>query len=309
MPGYRPRAAGGDRGFAPGRRRTRASRPHRRTPLPRRGSPRRPLASSRGAVRSGEVNPASTAPSTLLISHPIGPCRHCRYDGITSSRGCADSSTAMHHRRKNTPAPCEHSTRGDRADSLRTRCPRRCKHAAARERACASGLVGRRSHSWSHSSTFRVVRHVPTSTGSPGRGPCRPSVNSAAHAWKACWGQPLKSSNLLSSARVTRDNVRSACPPPVPLPRARLSFRPNPSPLTGADQHKHRALYDRDGALPGRTRQGTQSPTQGARRLLLRGDAAALAALWSWLRDQRRPAGWTEVPGGGQGGWAWWLVS
>src|ERR1700729_562677 len=34
-----------------------------------------------------------------------------------------------------------------------------------------------------------------------------------AHAWKACWGQPLKSSNLLSSASLTRhyDALLGAC--------------------------------------------------------------------------------------------------
>jgi hypothetical protein len=33
------------------------------------------------------------------------------------------------------------------------------------------------------------------------RGLWRPLVNAGAHCWKACWGQPLKSSNLLSSAK------------------------------------------------------------------------------------------------------------
>ena len=37
---------------------------------------RPPLASSKDAVRSGEVNPASTAPSTLAICRSIDPCRH-----------------------------------------------------------------------------------------------------------------------------------------------------------------------------------------------------------------------------------------
>jgi hypothetical protein len=32
------------------------------------------------------------------------------------------------------------------------------------------------------------------------RGRWRTPVNGGQHCWKACWGQPLKSSNLLSSA-------------------------------------------------------------------------------------------------------------
>jgi hypothetical protein len=34
-----------------------------------------------------------------------------------------------------------------------------------------------------------------------------PSVNNARHCWKACWGQPLKSSNLLSSATLICANT------------------------------------------------------------------------------------------------------
>jgi len=34
----------------------------------------------------------------------------------------------------------------------------------------------------------------------PGHGGPRPGMNAEAHCWKACWGQPLRSSNLLSSA-------------------------------------------------------------------------------------------------------------
>src|SRR6188472_1011736 len=34
-------------------------------------------------------------------------------------------------------------------------------------------------------------------------------VNAGQHCWKACWGQPLRSSNLLSSATLTCDNAPS----------------------------------------------------------------------------------------------------
>ena len=32
-------------------------------------------------------------------------------------------------------------------------------------------------------------------------------MNAGQHCWKACWGQPLRSSNLLSSATLTRENT------------------------------------------------------------------------------------------------------
>jgi hypothetical protein len=35
------------------------------------------------------------------------------------------------------------------------------------------------------------------------RGRWRPPVNAGVHCWKACWGQPLASSNLASSATLT----------------------------------------------------------------------------------------------------------
>jgi hypothetical protein len=41
------------------------------------------------------------------------------------------------------------------------------------------------------------------------RGRWRPSVNVGQHCWKACWGQPLRSSNLLSSATLTCKNFGS----------------------------------------------------------------------------------------------------
>jgi hypothetical protein len=35
-------------------------------------------------------------------------------------------------------------------------------------------------------------------------------VHAGQRCWKACWGQPLRSSNLLSSATLTRENTDSA---------------------------------------------------------------------------------------------------
>ena len=53
---------------------------------------------------------------------------------------------------------------------------------------------------WSHSPGFAGVREDPSVTVSPGHGRWRTPVNAGQHCWKACWGQPLRSSNLLSSA-------------------------------------------------------------------------------------------------------------
>ena len=40
-----------------------------------------------------------------------------------------------------------------------------------------------------------------------GHGRWRTPVNTGQHCWKACWGQPLRSSNLLSSATLTCVNI------------------------------------------------------------------------------------------------------
>ena len=52
------------------------------------------------------------------------------------------------------------------------------------------------------------LRPAPFTIGRPdrvrsGRGRWRAPVNAGQHCWKACWGQPLRSSNLLSSAILT----------------------------------------------------------------------------------------------------------
>jgi hypothetical protein len=52
-----------------------------------------------------------------------------------------------------------------------------------------------------------------------GRGRWRTVVNASQHCWKACWGQRLRSSNLLSSATLTCDNAPSGGAPVVLIPR------------------------------------------------------------------------------------------
>jgi hypothetical protein len=59
-------------------------------------------------------------------------------------------------------------------------------------------------------------RPAPFTSGRPGRvragrGRWRTPVNAGQHCWKACWGQPLRSSNLLSSATLTCDDALGLC--------------------------------------------------------------------------------------------------
>ena len=60
----------------------------------------------------------------------------------------------------------------------------------------------------SHSPGFAGVRRDPMATVFQGHGRPRPDMNAEAHCWKACWGQPLRSSNLLSSATLTCRNTQ-----------------------------------------------------------------------------------------------------
>ena len=57
-----------------------------------------------------------------------------------------------------------------------------------------------------------------------GRGRWRTPVNADQHCWKACWGQPLASSNLASSARLTCDDALGSCSRAALHPKACVSF-------------------------------------------------------------------------------------
>ena len=56
------------------------------------------------------------------------------------------------------------------------------------------------SQMWSHSPAFIGVWRGPPERQSARHGRSRPAANAGMHTWKACWGQPLASSNLASSA-------------------------------------------------------------------------------------------------------------
>ena len=49
-------------------------------------------------------------------------------------------------------------------------------------------------------------------------------MNAGQHCWKACWGQPLASSNLASSATLTCYDALGLRSHAVPCPTARVSF-------------------------------------------------------------------------------------
>ena len=56
------------------------------------------------------------------------------------------------------------------------------------------------------------------------RGRWRTPVNAIQHCWKACWGQPLASSNLASSATLTCDDALGSCSRAALIRTACVSF-------------------------------------------------------------------------------------
>src|SRR5664280_3507343 len=77
-----------------------------------------------------------------------------------------------------------------------------------------------------------------------------------AHAWKACWGQPLASSNLASSATATRAN---AAPAGIGWGSVSLAVSAQfPSQLSWPDQQPLLGHWapPRSGPLPARPRRG-----------------------------------------------------
>ena len=130
-------------------------------------------------------------------------------------------------------------------------CPPRSAGTGARSSAhgIASTLIGRRSDTCCHVGghltsclSFCLIRSRlgPFTDVHPDRACAvrerwRTPVNAGQHCWKACWGQPLASSNLASSATSICDVIRPrACPaelrPTRPWPATR---RTSPSARAG----------------------------------------------------------------------------
>ncbi len=61
---------------------------------------------------------------------------------------------------------------------------------------------------WAHSRPSELVHRRPTAAFRAAHGRWRPLGNAGQHCWKACWGQPLASSNLASSAALNCKDTR-----------------------------------------------------------------------------------------------------
>ena len=75
------------------------------------------------------------------------------------------------------------------------------------------GPPGLLSQFLSHSFPFTAVHWRPRTPACAAHGRWRTPVNAGQHCWKACKGQPFRSSNLLSSATLTCKNI-DECPLP-----------------------------------------------------------------------------------------------
>ncbi len=75
---------------------------------------------------------------------------------------------------------------------------------------------------------LRPAPFTPVRPATPGAGSRRTRlpVNTGTQTWKACWGQPLASSNLASSAALTSHDVESWQPTSACLGSSCLSFWP-----------------------------------------------------------------------------------
>jgi hypothetical protein len=170
------------------------------------GSPRpsspRPWVSRQGGYRRSSA--ARLPPSTPSLA----PSRHSA-DALTWSPASATTPSPCHHRSGMTVLPLRLanpaarpkswsdaqsgicSCRGDIGERFKS--PLRHEPVACSSTTVVSVLVSIH------------LRPAPFTDGHQGRvrarrGRWRTPVNTGQHCWKACWGQPLRSSNLLSSA-------------------------------------------------------------------------------------------------------------
>jgi hypothetical protein len=145
--------------------------------------------------------------------------------------------------------------------------------AAAQDRHNRPGPVGAGSQFGSHSPSYSIVRGGPAGHVSAGHELSWHPLNPWVRTWKACWGQPLTSSNLVSSARLTRQN---AGPTPHRVParrRLRLSFRlswaqvspPARAPLPTRRRPGRGARRPASGACPCPSRPGAVAAARGHR--------------------------------------------
>jgi hypothetical protein len=127
---------------------------------------------------------------------------------------------------------------------------RACRPGAARRRRFARRLApGPWSHFWSHPPVFGRVQPAPAVTHRHWPGRWRIIVNGSKQNWKACWWQRLASSNLASSAAVTRQCAWRARTLPLIAGGCWSQFWSRKPGLTGVDQGIHSLQLNHDGLL------------------------------------------------------------
>jgi hypothetical protein len=140
----------------------------------------------------------------------VAPCGPSKAEGAHVRQGSRGNKTLVVRR----PLPvldspgCQRMRLRRHASAQRRSLPREQMTSAYRSRSCTAQLRRRRlaplprSLSWSLSSALAdaaVHRRTCTLSELPCERP-RPALTGGADSWKACWGQPLTSSNLVSSA-------------------------------------------------------------------------------------------------------------
>ena len=174
--------------------------PHAHAPPPRCGQDIDQPPS--GTDRCSRCESTGASPSTSVLD---GALR--RSVPAKAAPSLAHSAAAAHQPAMMTAGSAPASAVRPRGPLMRIRLPEPLEARRMRStllaRACRSGWA----QMWSHSPGFVGVRQGPSVTASPGHGRSRTPVNASQHCWKACWGQPLASSNLLSSATLTCKNI------------------------------------------------------------------------------------------------------
>ena len=106
-------------------------------------------------------------------------------------------------------------------------------------------------------------------------------VNAGQRCWKACWGQPLASSNLASSATLTCDDALGSCSRAALHPKARVSFPVSVEPWPYVVFRTNRC---------GGTLNDSRCTWSGTSRTYLNGTAHAAEACTPTVHGRPRPS-------------------
>jgi hypothetical protein len=171
------------------------------------------LASRQSPRRGGVQNDGALVLSTALTSHPDSAfsadfgwrARHRRERGRAVGPGVVGQAD------EHEPARAGRLPASVGRDRGQVQCPgdRLDAHGAPILRhTTPQGAPGLLSQFLSHSPLTATVHRRPPGRVRAGHGRWRTLVNAGQHCWKACWGQPLRSSNLLSSATLSSQYTR-----------------------------------------------------------------------------------------------------